>query len=264
MGRLRTLTILMSIGAWGAASHGAYQEGAPSPAPASRPPAPAPPVEYLRAGAMLFNNGQYDLAAKYLKAAHDYRDELTEAEQARLDEYFQAMDVVNGPGRPGRPRPRPTAARSPRLPSRPTAAAPADRPGPRRPTDGPRPGAGVADRPGAGRRPARAADYPTDRSRRPAGCSSRPARTSPGASTTSAQAKIDAVRMMDVRWGLFDEVTPNKLQKELDKARPAGAAAAAAASVASPPRHRATPASRRSSAKDRLAEARDGDRPRRL
>ena len=66
MGRLRTLTTLLILGAWGAATDGAPPDDAAAPTSATRPKPPVPPVRYLKAGADLYNNGQYALAAKYL------------------------------------------------------------------------------------------------------------------------------------------------------------------------------------------------------
>ena len=74
MGRLKTLTILLTLGAWGAATEGAPPtDAAPQADPSARPPSPVPPVKYLEAGARLFNSGQFTLAAKYLDAAKMYR-----------------------------------------------------------------------------------------------------------------------------------------------------------------------------------------------
>ena len=230
MGRLRTLTILMSIGAWSAATHGAYQEGVPSPAPGSRPPAPAPPVEYLRAGAQLFNNGQYDLAARYLKAAHDYRDELSEAEQGRLDEYFRAMDVI--------------AARQGGAPAQDAEV---------RPVGQPAQGAAPAGEAAAPAEPDQLGrDYPTDSKSAARWLLVSAREDLARGDFDAAQAKLDKARMMDVKWGLFDEVTPNKLQKELDKAMPEGGPADVAASA--PPA--GDRGQQKAAAKARLDEAR--------
>ena len=69
MGRLTTLTILLTLGSWGAATDGAPPDDAAAP---TRPAPPAPPGEYVKAGVKLYGSGQYDMAAKYLKAANDY------------------------------------------------------------------------------------------------------------------------------------------------------------------------------------------------
>ncbi|MFO0909224.1 MAG: hypothetical protein U0794_12890 [Isosphaeraceae bacterium] len=62
-----------------------------SPNP-SRPEPPAPPRKYLEAGANLFNKGRFDLAKKYLMAAHLYRDRLTASERVVLDVYREKLD----------------------------------------------------------------------------------------------------------------------------------------------------------------------------
>ncbi|MBV8318743.1 MAG: hypothetical protein JOZ53_27725, partial [Planctomycetaceae bacterium] len=94
MRRLRLLAIPVILGAWGVATDGASPNDAAPATSATRPAAPVPPVKYLEAGAKLFNSGQLELAAKYLKAARMYRDQLTASEQAVLDTYFQEMAKV--------------------------------------------------------------------------------------------------------------------------------------------------------------------------
>src|SRR4051794_24152368 len=98
LGRLRTLATLLILGAWGAATDGAPPDDATTPAGAARPPAPVAPIKYLEAGAKLFNNGQYPLAAKYLSAAQMYRDQLKASEQTVLDAYLSEMAKVPGEG----------------------------------------------------------------------------------------------------------------------------------------------------------------------
>ena len=99
MGRLRTLTVILIFGAWGAATEGASpDDAAPSPAAAARKPAPVPPIKYLEAGPRLFNSGKFELAAKYLDAAQMYRDQLQADEQTTLDAYLK--ELSQGPGRP--------------------------------------------------------------------------------------------------------------------------------------------------------------------
>ena len=147
LGRLRFLTILLILGAWGvAATDGAPPDSAAAPpTQAARPPAPVPPVKYLEAGASLFNSGQYGLASKYIKAAQMYRDQLTESEQTVLDAYLKEIaKVPAGACRsrasvaPAASAASPTAApRRPRLRRAgrrvgPGRAAPASRPRPHR------------------------------------------------------------------------------------------------------------------------------------
>ena len=95
MGRLSTLTVILIIGAWGAATEGASPDDAiSSPAKAARKPAPVPPIRYLEAGSRLFNSGNFELAAKYLDAAQMYRDQLQQDEQTMLDAYFKELSRV--------------------------------------------------------------------------------------------------------------------------------------------------------------------------
>ena len=95
MGRLSTITVILIIGAWGAATEGASPDDAiSSPAKAARKPAPVPPIRYLEAGSRLFNSGNFELAAKYLDAAQMYRDQLQQDEQTMLDAYFKELSKV--------------------------------------------------------------------------------------------------------------------------------------------------------------------------
>ncbi|MBV8130605.1 MAG: hypothetical protein JO114_23390, partial [Planctomycetaceae bacterium] len=95
MGRLSTLTVILIIGAWGAATEGAPPDDAiSSPAKAARKPPPVPPIKYLEAGSRLFNSGNFELAAKYLNAAQMYRDQLQQDEQTMLDAYLKELSKV--------------------------------------------------------------------------------------------------------------------------------------------------------------------------
>ena len=95
MGRLSTLTVILIIGAWGAATESASSDDAvSSPATAARKPAPVPPIRYLEAGSRLFNSGNFELAAKYLAAAQMYRDQLQQDEQTMLDAYLRELSKV--------------------------------------------------------------------------------------------------------------------------------------------------------------------------
>ena len=95
MGRLSTLTVILIIGAWGAATEGASPDDANSSSnTAARKPAPVPPIRYLEAGSRLFNGGNFELAAKYLDAAQLYRDQLQPDEQTTLDAYLKELSKV--------------------------------------------------------------------------------------------------------------------------------------------------------------------------
>ncbi|MDR3636471.1 MAG: type II secretory pathway, component PulD, partial [Isosphaeraceae bacterium] len=212
MGRLRSLTILLVLAAWGTATEGAPPDSASSsPSPAARPPAPVAPVKYLEAGAKLFNKQKYPLAAKYLKAANDYRDQLNESEQRVLDAYLEEMGKVPPEMMSGvatAPQPVVTATPSDTQVT-PVSIAPAQA----------------------------AAEKPAE-SRGPAGDNKQEARWKLQKAREmirlgqydDAAKSIDEVRAMDIKWGLFDE-TPAKLAEVLEKARPKGVAAAAVASL---------------------------------
>src|SRR5271166_2157672 len=95
LGRLSTLTVILIIGAWGAATEGASPDDANSSSTtAARKPAPVPPIKYLEAGSRLFNGGDFERAAKYLEAAQMYRDQLQQDEQTTLDAYLKELSKV--------------------------------------------------------------------------------------------------------------------------------------------------------------------------
>ncbi len=286
LGRLSTLTILLTLGAWGAATEGAPPDdgSTSSPAPPSSRP-PAPPVDYLRAGALLFNNQDYELAGQYLKAAHDYRSELSDAEQARLDEYLEAMRTVQG-DRSVKPT---SGSSTSSMPASAPAATSAQPFGGQAPT-----GEGGSSREQASAlvrqaREAMAAGRVDEaqhlaRQADALNVSFHPAEDSPGkvlaeidprqqagtypvesksaarwllhsarediarGAYDDAQAKIQQAKEMDVRWGLFDNDTPEKAQESLDKVRPQISSAGAAPV--------GDPQDQKRQAKERLEEAR--------
>jgi type II secretory pathway component GspD/PulD (secretin) len=91
LGRLRTLTILLTLGAWGLATDGARADGPAQPAGAtSRPQPPVPPSDYIKAGIKLYNTGDAR-AAQYFKAANDYRDMLSADDKSQLDGYLTRL-----------------------------------------------------------------------------------------------------------------------------------------------------------------------------
>ncbi|MFM7317665.1 MAG: type II secretory pathway, component PulD [bacterium] len=94
MGKLKSLAVLVALG-----SNGAGLLAAPwgdVPASAARPQPPVPPVEYVKAGAKLFNAGDKAKAAQYLNAANDYRDMLSKEELTILDSYLNAIGKPQG------------------------------------------------------------------------------------------------------------------------------------------------------------------------
>jgi type II secretory pathway component GspD/PulD (secretin) len=233
LGRLRTLTILLTLGAWGAATDGApLDDASPATPTAARAPSPVPPVKYLEAGARLFNSGQYDLAAKYITTAQSYRDQLSSSEQTVLDAYLREM------------------AKAPQATSAPQATEVAAAPAPA-PVATPAPApvavpalAPVAAPPPAASDPAVAVASPETA---PAATGAAPAPATVPAPTAvnasgdvkqtarwllqaareqvrlgnydDAAAKVAQARALNVRWGLFDD-TPAKVTEAIDKARP--------------------------------------------
>ncbi len=219
MGRLRTLTILLTLGAWGAATDGAPPDSAaPATDATARPSAPVAPVKYLEAGARLFNNGQYDLAAKYIAAAQSYRDQLSASEQTVLDAYVREMSKSTGNG--PAPAPAPAADANPvnvppAVPSAPVLDATV--------LD-----ATVADAPLASPSspvppvPASAANDAKAKARWLLASAREQIRV--GAYDDAAK-NVEQARALNIHWGLFDD-TPDKVADTLAKARPKTVAAA--------------------------------------
>jgi type II secretory pathway component GspD/PulD (secretin)/tetratricopeptide (TPR) repeat protein len=224
LGSLKSFTVLLTLGAWGAATDGAPFQGVPgSPSTAAapaRPDPPAPPRDYVKAAAWLVQTGDGAKAAQYLRAAEDYRDLLTADEQASLD----SLKAQLGAGAPARvAMPAPTAA---------AAIAPID--------------AAVA--PVAATMPSGTAMRATPGDKQSARWLLQQARdlASQGRYDEASQ-KVAEARGMDVRWTLFDD-TPDRVAATIAKARPK---AVAAAPVAPGPR------GDRREAKARLKAARE-------
>jgi len=199
LGRLRTLTILLTIGVWAAATEGSPPDGAATPADSTRPPLKAPAAEYLKGGVGLYQKGDSALAAKYLKVAGDYRDQLQPAEQAQLDDYLAKLNPASAPA-PTDPAVRPASTATAATPSDPsTAAAPS--------ADGMSRGSGDLKQEArwklqAAREQLRTGNY------------------------DEATRIVAQVAQMPVKWGLFDE-TPAKMAEAIAKARPKMAASSA-------------------------------------
>ena len=114
MGTLKSLTILLTLGAWATATDGAPPDDAPPASPpASRQQPPAHPSKYLDAAQALAKKGDAR-AADYARAADSYRDMLTAADQTKLDALLAQL------------APAPAAKADPAV--APTAGAPADAP----------------------------------------------------------------------------------------------------------------------------------------
>ena len=216
MGRLRTLTILLTLGAWGAATEGSPpDQAAPGTDTAARPPSPVAPVKYLEAGARLFNSGQYDLAAKYISAAQAYRDQLSASERTVLDAYLREMAKA------------PTTAAATLAPA-PTEAAPAPAPVL---APAPAPANVVAPTieaaaPASIPAPARAGVAGADEKQQAKWLLSAAREQARMGNYDDAEKKVTDARALNVRWGLFDD-TPAKVADAIAKARPKAVAALA-------------------------------------
>jgi len=62
-------------------------------------PKKVPPIDYIKAGAYLFNKGQVEKAAKYFDAAEKLRSELNENEQIVLEVYREEIEKTQKPGK---------------------------------------------------------------------------------------------------------------------------------------------------------------------
>jgi len=216
LGRLSTLTVILIIGAWGAATEGASPEdAAPSPATAARKPAPVPPIRYLEAGSRLFNSGNFELAAKYLDAAQMYRDQLQQDERTTLDAYLKELSKVQATiagGPTATDGAGPASANSPASASAAIATAPAVQ----SPAtviqsgDPTRGGAGdVAITPDVKQR----ARWLLHEARE---------QMAQG-NFEVAEKKLAEAEAIDVKWGLFDD-TPTRVRNDLNKDRPGNVA----------------------------------------
>jgi len=189
----------------GASTEGATPDDAVASASTTtaRKPSPVPPVQYLEAGARLFNSGKFDLAAKYLDAAQMYRDQLEPDHQALLDEYAREMKKVKGaPAATAAPAPTPAAAATP------SPAIAEARPVSR--NDGP---------------PTARPDDP-DAKQRARWLLQEAGEQMRVGDYDAAERKIAEAESLNVKWGLFD-VTPAKARASLAKARPKAEPAAA-------------------------------------
>ena len=188
MGRLKSLTILMTLGAWGTATDGAPPDDAAPPASSTvRPQLPEPASKYLKAAQALAKKATQtgskqdsDLAAQYLRVASDYRDQLTSEEQATLDGL-----------------------------SRSAVAAPVATPSANHVAGG-----GLASR----------GTSPNDSKQKARWLLQSSKEQMLLGHYDDAEAKIEEARAMDVRWTLFDE-TPAKVSELLEKTRPKAAVA---------------------------------------
>src|SRR5208337_778147 len=232
LGRLSTLTVILIIGAWGAATEGASPDDAvSSSATAARKPPPVPPIKYLEAGSRLFNSGNFELAAKYLDAAQMYRDQLQQDDQTMLDAYLKELSKVRASTAAGSTAtegagPAKTAA-SPAMTPAAVQAAPAMTP------------AAVQAAPAMTPAAVQAAPATTSviQSGDPARGGAGDVAVTPDVkqhavwllheareqmaqgNLDAAEKKIAEAEAIDIKWGLFDD-TPAKVRTDLNKERP--------------------------------------------
>lgn len=248
--RLTTLALLGTLGAVGSTGFGAEPDGnttpqassAPSAGAVARPEPPVAPIKYLEAGASLFNKKHYDLASKYLAAAHAYRDRLTENQrvvlevyQEKLDQYRRELQTATA-----------AAAADPKVLAASTASTSREAltgvPAISNPFTQLEPGTQPAERPTAAAPPSEATTTRpirgTESWRDPADLKQK-ARWQLHQAREQIQRKqyqeaersITEVRGMNVKWGYFDD-TPKKVSEALGKARGKSAVAAAATMAA--------------------------------
>src|SRR5271166_6570530 len=203
LGRLSTLTVILIIGAWGAATEGAPPDDAiSSPAKAARKPPPVPPIKYLEAGSRLFNSGNFELAAKYLNAAQMYRDQLQQDEQTMLDAYLKELSKVRALTAAGSTA---TAGAGPAMTPAAVQPAPATT-GVIQSGDPARGGAGdVAITPDVKQHAVWLLHEAREQMAQ--------------GNLDAAEKKIAEAEAIDIKWGLFDD-TPTKVRTDLNKERP--------------------------------------------
>ncbi len=232
MGRLRSVSLILILGAWGGATAGAASDdAAAAPSTATRQAPPAPPIKYLEAGAKLFNTEKFELASKYLEAANRYRDQLQPDEQKMLDAYlvelakvdhgaFVSTSTKTASARTQDAAAVPVAAAAPAVAAAPVSvAAPA--------TATAAPAVPVAANPAA------VPANPAEAKQRGRWLLHQGREQLMRGNYDSAQQKVEEVRALDIHWGLFDD-TPDKLEKDVVKARPTPAPAMSTAETKVP------------------------------
>ncbi len=230
MGRLRTLAILLSLGAGGYATEGARADDAAPPGASSRPQPPVNPSEYVQAGIKLYTKGDLAKAATYFKAANDYRDMLSADDAAQLDAYRARMSAA-----PSDPQVQP-ATSAPAAAATPTPTgtnpAPAPAPAPTVSAAAPSTGGGVGPVAGTLARPVLGDEGPRlgtidakQQARWLLSTAREQGKLGHYDEADQLVAKADA---LGVKWGLFDD-TPAKVRESIAKARPKMATAAATA-----------------------------------
>jgi hypothetical protein len=291
--RINALALFLTLGVAGSRGFAAEPEappaspppgaGTPSPAQAKtsvtvnvkRPEPPVPPLEYLKTGANLFNKARYDLAAKYLAAAHAYRDRLSENERVVLDVYREKLDEyrrgLQAPTSPPLPAPAPAAPATSMDPKPAPAEAPGDADvvaastssasstdpakGLTAPVPGPAAGAEAKPRPAPLRGTAAWRDTPDAKQKGRWLLQAARSEITKG-QYDEAERLVEEVKTLNVRWGFLDD-SPAKVTEALAKARAKAAKEGRPGSASNPAGTPAPDVPRdRRTAKARLREAR--------
>jgi tetratricopeptide (TPR) repeat protein len=93
MSGLRGITILLAISSGQALAFGAPPvPAAPPEKTAQKPAEKVSALEYVKAGAYLYNKGQVDKASKYFQAADRFRSQLSDNEQVVLEVYLEEVE----------------------------------------------------------------------------------------------------------------------------------------------------------------------------
>lgn len=217
---LKGITIMLAASMGPTMAPGAPPEPSapPAPAPAKAPEKP-PAVEYLKAGAYLYNKGDREKASKYFQAADRFRSQLSGNEEIVLEVYLEELE--NQAKKAQAAAPRTDTAVTPAA----TTLTPSQPAGINNPGGSAAPGMATSAAAAlptldpaspdlADRRPSRyASTDPKQRAR----WLLNEAREQMGLGHYDAAAKkIAEARAMDVKWGFLEE-TPDKATKLLEK-----------------------------------------------
>ncbi len=217
MGRLKSLTILLALGAWGTATDGAPPDDAASAAvPSTRPQPPVHPSEYLKAAQRLTKKAAQgrspkdaELASQYAKAASDYSDMLSPEDRSAL----AALQAQLAPPADPAVSPASTAGQAP-----PDLSAPPTPVQVAAPAPAPTPGVSRLASSAGGSLASRGTS-PNDAKQQARWLLQSAKEQMAMGNYDDAALKIESARAMNVRWTLFDE-TPAKVSELLEKTRP--------------------------------------------
>lgn len=218
MGGLRGITILLTISLGQALAFGAPPQPAAAPAPGKTEETPQgkpSALEFVKAGAYLYNKGQVDKASSYFKAADRYRDQLSENEEIVLEVYLEEVETYYKKRAAAA-----TAAVTPRVdaavaPASSTAAAPSRLENSRAAELAPPPGREASMPSLEGIRPPSRFDT-TDPKQKARWLLQESREQMALGHYVEAARKIAEAKALNVKWGFLEE-TPDKASKLLQK-----------------------------------------------